>query len=83
MLLRFVMSDSACAEDGWLHACKVNPYDGHILEPQPEQVSDTEGRLPRLHWLTDITKGERPLPGWRSVISDAKDFSACFLMNSE
>jgi hypothetical protein len=29
----------------------------------------------RLHWLTDVTKGERPFPGWRSVFSDASYFS--------
>jgi hypothetical protein len=63
MLLRFVTSGSACAEDGWLNACKVNPYDGHKLEPQPEQVSDTEDRLHKVALVDRCYKRQKTIPG--------------------
>ena len=44
-------------------AFEDNPYDGHTLEPQLEQVSDLMGRLPKLALVDRGYKGRKTILG--------------------
>ena len=42
-------------------AFKGNPYDGHILKPQLEQVSELLGKLPKVTLIDRSYKGRKEI----------------------
>jgi transposase, IS5 family len=44
-------------------AFEGNPYDGHTIEPQLEQVSDLPGKLPKVALVDRGYKGRKTILG--------------------